>query len=49
MRGDTLELIGARTGVDWWKIAKDNAVDTKKPLRIGQKLQISISGLFRQQ
>ena len=40
-QGDTLELIGARTGVNWWRIAKDNGVDTKKPLRIGRQLLIN--------
>jgi L,D-transpeptidase ErfK/SrfK len=39
-KGDTLELVGARTGVNWWKIAKDNNIDTKKYLQIGQELKI---------
>jgi L,D-transpeptidase ErfK/SrfK len=41
VRGDTLELIGARMGVNWWKIAKDNTLDAKKRLQVGQKLQVS--------
>lgn len=40
-KGDTLELIGARTGVYWWMIAKDNNIDTKKHLRIGHELKIN--------
>ncbi len=41
IKGDTLELIGARTGVYWWKIAKDNNVETKKRLQPGQELKIN--------
>jgi len=40
-KGDTLELVGARTGVYWWQIAKDNNIDTKKHLRIGHELKIN--------
>ncbi len=40
-RGDTLMLIGARTGVNWWKIAKDNSLDTKKSLKPGRQLKIN--------
>jgi len=40
-KGDTLELVGARTGVYWWKIAKDNNVETKKRLQPGQELKIN--------
>jgi L,D-transpeptidase ErfK/SrfK len=40
-KGDTLELVGARTGVYWWKIAKDNNLDTKKRLQPGQELKIN--------
>ena len=40
-KGDTLELVGARTGVYWWKIAKDNNIDTKKHLQPGQELNIN--------
>lgn len=32
-KSDTLELIGARTGVSWQKIAKDNDIDTKRGFR----------------
>ena len=39
--GDTLELIGARTGVSWWKIAKDNNIDINKYLQPGQELKIN--------
>lgn len=40
-KGDTLELVGARTGVYWWKIARDNNIDTKKRLQPGQELKIN--------
>ena len=40
-KGDTLELVGARTGVYWWKIARDNNLDTKKRLQPGQELKIN--------
>lgn len=40
-KGDTIELVGARTGVYWWKIAKDNNIDTKKRLQPGQELKIN--------
>ncbi len=40
-KGDTIELIGARTGVYWWKIAKDNNIDTKKRLQPGQELKVN--------
>ena len=40
-KGDTLELIGARTGVYWWQIAKDNNIDTKKRLQPGLELKIN--------
>jgi len=40
-KGDTLELVGARTGVYWWQIAKDNNIDTKKHLKIGHELKIN--------
>lgn len=40
-KGDTLELVGARTGVYWWKIAKDNNIETKKRLQPGQELKIN--------
>jgi len=40
-KGDTLQLIGARTGVYWWKIAKDNNIDIKMRLQPGQELKIN--------
>jgi L,D-transpeptidase ErfK/SrfK len=40
-KDDTLELVGARTGVYWWKIAKDNNLDIKKRLQPGQELKIN--------
>ncbi len=40
-KGDTLELVGARTGVYWWKIAKDNNIDTKRRLQPGQELKVN--------
>jgi len=40
-KGDTIELVGARTGVYWWKIASANNVDTKKRLQPGQELKIN--------
>ena len=36
---DTLELVGARTGVNCWKIVIDNNIDTKKRLPIGRQLR----------
>ena len=39
--GDTLELVGSRTGVNWWKIAKDNNIDTNKKLQIGRQLRVN--------
>ncbi len=40
-KGDAFELVGARTGVNWRKIAKDNNIDTKKWLQIGRKLRVN--------
>ncbi|MBI4688619.1 MAG: L,D-transpeptidase family protein [Nitrospirae bacterium] len=40
-KSDTLELIGAHAGVDWRDIAKRNAIDIKRPLRIGQELRLN--------
>ncbi len=40
-KGDTLELIGARTGVNWWKIAADNNLDPKERLKPGQVFRIN--------
>jgi L,D-transpeptidase ErfK/SrfK len=38
-KGDTLELIGAKLGVNWKRLVRDNDIDEKKILRIGQKLK----------
>lgn len=40
-KGDTLELVGAHTGVYWWKIAKDNNLDARKHLKPGQELKVN--------
>lgn len=40
-KGDTIELVGARTGVNWWKIAKDNRIDLKQRLSSGQELKFN--------
>lgn len=40
-KGDTLRLIGAKFGVDWRFIARQNRLNPEKFLRIGQKLTIN--------
>lgn len=40
-KGDTLERIGAKLGVDWINITKENNLDAHKPLKIGQKLRVN--------
>ena len=40
-RGDCLLLIGARFGVDWQVIARENGLDPKKPCRVGKQLIIN--------
>jgi L,D-transpeptidase ErfK/SrfK len=40
-QGDTLELIGARLGADWWKIARDNNFDPAQYLRAGQEFKVN--------
>lgn len=40
-KGDTLERIGAKFGVNWKNVARKNNIDLKKFLRIGQKLKIN--------
>ncbi|MDA8079312.1 MAG: L,D-transpeptidase family protein [Nitrospiraceae bacterium] len=40
-KGDTIELVGARLGVDWRAIAKGNGIDIKSPLKKGQKLRVN--------
>jgi L,D-transpeptidase ErfK/SrfK len=41
VKGDSIELIGAKLGVDRKNIIKDNKIDTKKFLKIGQELKIN--------
>jgi L,D-transpeptidase ErfK/SrfK len=41
VKGDTLELIGAKLGADWRNIVKENQIDIKKPLIIGQELKVN--------
>ncbi len=40
-KGDTIELVGARLGVDWRAIMKGNGIDIRKPLKKGQKLKVN--------
>jgi L,D-transpeptidase ErfK/SrfK len=40
-KGDCLLLIGARFGVDWQVIARENGLDPKKPCRVGTQLSIN--------
>jgi L,D-transpeptidase ErfK/SrfK len=40
-RGDSLELISSKFGVDKRNIIKENNIDIKKPLQIGQELRIN--------
>ncbi len=37
--GDTLELIGAKLGVEWRSLLKHNGIDEKAILRIGQEIR----------
>lgn len=39
VKGDTIEHIGAKLGVNWRSIVKDNGIDIRKPLRIGQEIR----------
>lgn len=41
VKGDSIELISSKLGVDRNSIIKDNSLDIKKPLRIGQELKIN--------
>ncbi|OGR00851.1 MAG: hypothetical protein A2511_01500 [Deltaproteobacteria bacterium RIFOXYD12_FULL_50_9] len=41
VKGDTIEGIGAQLGVNWTRIVKDNHIDIKKILRIGQELRVN--------
>jgi len=43
VKGDTIERIGARFGVDWRRIVKDNSLDIKKNLRVGQGIRVKTS------
>jgi len=47
-KGDTLELIGARLGVNWNNIAKENILDVRKPLMIGQELKVTTGKIVPQ-
>lgn len=40
-KGDTLELIGAKVGVNWRIIVKENRIDIKKHLKIGQEIKVN--------
>lgn len=40
-KGDTFELIGAKLGINWKGIIKKNNLDSRKMLRIGQKLRVN--------
>jgi L,D-transpeptidase ErfK/SrfK len=37
-KGDTLELIGAKLGLNWRNLVQENRIDLKKHLRIGQEI-----------
>lgn len=45
-QGDTLSTVGAKLGVDWKRIAKDNNLDPSKALRTGRKLSITASKII---
>jgi L,D-transpeptidase ErfK/SrfK len=40
-KGDSLELICSKLGVDYKKLIRDNNIDPKKPLQIGQRLNVN--------
>jgi len=40
-KGDTLERVGAKFGVEWKYIARENSIDINKPLKIGMELRIN--------
>lgn len=42
VKGDTLMRIGARLGVDWKRLARENSIDPRKPLKPGVVLKTSI-------
>jgi L,D-transpeptidase ErfK/SrfK len=39
VKGDTLEIIGAKLGVNWKDLIKENSIDSGKHLRIGQSIR----------
>lgn len=41
VKGDSIELIASRFGVDSKNIIKDNKIDIKKPLQIGQEIRLN--------
>ncbi len=41
VKGDTFELIGAKLGINWRNIVKENNIDVKKPLKIGQEFRVN--------
>src|SRR4030042_2174209 len=41
IKGDTFELIGAKLGINWRNIVKENNIDVKKPLKIGQEFRVN--------
>lgn len=40
-KGDTIELIGARLGVSWKQILRENRIDPEKPLKKGTTLRVN--------
>ncbi len=40
-KGDSLELIGAKFGVDWKKLARENNIDPSNLLKIGQEIKVN--------
>ena len=40
-KGDTVELIGARLGVNWKQIVRENRLDPQKPLKKGTTLRVN--------
>ncbi len=41
VKGDSIELIGSKFGVDWRNIVKENNLDIKKPIQIGQRHRVN--------
>ncbi len=41
VKGDTFELIGAKLGINWRNIVKENNIDVKKSLKIGQEFRVN--------